>query len=362
MLKKEFFSLLRYSVGSSEETVPIGIEVEDWNDFYLLAQQQSLLGILFYGIERSGGALRPPRSLLLKWYAVSEQIRRENVRANRVAVKVSESFRKVGFRSCILKGQGNALNYPDPYIRMSGDVDIWLDGGRKKIMQFVNSQWRGLTVRYHHVEIPDVDGVPVEVHFMPSLMHAPWLNRRWQGWSALHAEEQFCNKVSLPGGAGEVCVPTLEFNLVYQLQHMFRHVFSEGIGLRQMMDYFFLLQKAKDGLEYRDESLECTLRHLGLYKFAGAVMWVLHEVLGLKEGLMLVPADEEEGRFLLDEILIGGNFGKYDTRLGSKEGEGTIRRYFRMTFRNLRIATHYPAEALCEPLFRTWFFFWRMTH
>lgn len=109
-------------------------------------------------------------------------------------------------------------------------------------------------------------------------------------------------------------------------------------------------------------ALQRELKYLGLWKFAGAVMYVLHEALGLPEAKMIAPIDMNEGRFLLAEIMQGGNFGQYDTRLGSKENEGKLHRYLRMSLRNLRFAKHYPTEALSEPLFRTWFALWKKIH
>ena len=109
-------------------------------------------------------------------------------------------------------------------------------------------------------------------------------------------------------------------------------------------------------------ALQRELKYLGLWKFAGAVMYVLHEALGLPEAKMIAPIDVNEGRFLLAEIMQGGNFGQYDTRLGSKEHEGKLHRYFRMNLRNLRFVKHYPKEALSEPLFRTWFAIWKKIH
>ena len=70
---------------------------------------------------------------------------------------------------------------------------------------------------------------------------------------------------------------------------------------------------------------------------------------------MVAPVDEKEGKFLLSEIMRGGNFGQYDTRLGSKEDESKLHRYLRMNLRSLGFVKHYPTEALSEPLFRTWF-------
>ena len=101
------------------------------------------------------------------------------------------------------------------------------------------------------------------------------------------------------------------------------------------------------------------LKHLGLWKFAQAVMFVMKEVFGLSEDRMIAPMDEKEGRFLLDEIMRGGNFGQYDDRMGSKVGESKIHRYFRMNLRNLRFVKHYPTEAVCESVFRTWFAGWK---
>ena len=104
------------------------------------------------------------------------------------------------------------------------------------------------------------------------------------------------------------------------------------------------------------------LKHLGLWKFAQAVMFVMKEVFGLSENKMIAPINEKEGRFLLDEIMRGGNFGQYDNRMGNKVDESKIHRYFRMNLRNLRFVKHYPTEALCEPVFRTWFALWKKIH
>lgn len=264
---------------------------------------------------------------------------------------------------CILKGQGNALNYPHSYMRNSGDVDIWLEGGHDKIMKFVDAKWSGMLQRYHHVEIPAWKDVAVEIHFTPSYRYVPWINRRMQQWIANMSQKQFSNMVDMPNEVGSICVPTKEFNIVYQLSHMYRHLFSEGIGLWQFMDYYFVLCMFDDGQDkIQIDQLSITLKHLHLYKFACAVMWVLHEVFALENERMIAPPDSKEGAFLLKEIMIGGNFGKYDTRLGNKAKEGIVRRYFRMTWRNLRFVKHYSEEALCEPLFRTWHFFWRIAN
>ena len=104
------------------------------------------------------------------------------------------------------------------------------------------------------------------------------------------------------------------------------------------------------------------LKHLGLWKFAGAVMWVLHETLGLPEAMMIAPMDEKRGRLLLSEILDGGNFGKHFSKYGHFTQQGMAKKYFLKIWRNMHFVRYYPAEALSEPVFRTWHFFWRASH
>ena len=102
------------------------------------------------------------------------------------------------------------------------------------------------------------------------------------------------------------------------------------------------------------------LKYLGLWKFAGAVMYVLHEALGLSEEKMIVPMDEKRGKLLLAEILEGGNFGRHFTKYGHFTQQGMAKKYFLKIWRNMHFVRYYPAEALSEPIFRTWHFFWRM--
>ena len=102
------------------------------------------------------------------------------------------------------------------------------------------------------------------------------------------------------------------------------------------------------------------MRYLGLYDFAGAVMYVLHEVLGLPEERMIAPMDVKRGKLLLAEIMDGGNFGKHATKYGHFTQQGTTKKYFLKIWRNMHFVRYYPAEALSEPIFRTWHFFWRL--
>lgn len=371
-----FFDFLRFIVGSTKE-IPDSLKEVDWKELYAIAKKQALLGVLFHGIRRLPKELAPEQKLLMQWMVMAEMIRKQNIRQFQDSAKVCMNFENKGFANCILKGQGYALLYPDPYMRTTGDIDIYLAGGRKRVMQYINKVCPNQVMRYHHVDFP-VMKTAIEVHFTPSYMFFPIHNSRMQKWFKEVMGEQCNHRVSLPDGYGEIHVPQVSFNVIYILSHLYRHIFTEGIGLRQLLDYYFVLLKWHTDLTNLTDSNKSlpqmtqintdldTLRHelkyLGLWKFAQAVMFVMKEVFGLSEDRMIVPMDEREGRFLLDEIMRGGNFGQYDTRLGSKENEGKLHRYLRMSLRNLRFVKHYPTEALSEPLFRTWFALWKKIH
>lgn len=378
MLKQQkiFFDFLRFCIGSAKE-IPGSLKEVDWKELYAIAKKQALLGVLFHGIQRLPKELAPEQKLLMQWMVMAEMIRKQNIRLFQDSVKVCQNFENEGFANCILKGQGNALLYPDPYMRTPGDIDIYLTGGRKRVMKYVNKVCPNQVMRYHHVDFP-VMKTAIEVHFTLSYMFFPIHNSRMQKWFKEVMGEQCNHRVSLPDGYGEIHVPQVSFNVIYILSHLYRHIFTEGIGLRQLLDYYFVLLKWHTDLTNLTDSnkslpqmtqintdldaLRHELKYLGLWKFAGAVMFVMKEVFGLSEDRMIVPMDEREGKFLLDEIMRGGNFGQYDTRLGSKENEGKLHRYLRMSLRNLRFVKHYPTEALSEPLFRTWFALWKKIH
>lgn len=374
--QKIFFDFLQFCIKTVAE-IPASVKDADWKVMYAIAKKQALIGVLFHGIKQLPKELAPDAGLLMQWMGMAQKIRQQNIRLFLDSAKVCKKFKEVGFRNCILKGQVNALLYPDPYMRTSGDIDIYLDGGRNRVMQYINKVCPNQVMRYHHVDFPVMKSA-IEVHFTPSYMFFPVHNRRMQKRFKKVMDLQCSNIVTLPDGYGEITVPTTSFNVIYILSHLYRHVFTEGIGLRQLLDYYFVLVKWHTDLTNLTESnkslpqmmqistdldaLRHELKYLGLWKFAGAVMYVLHETLGLPEEKMIAPIDVNEGRFLLAEIMQEGNFGHYDTRLGSKENEGKFHRYLRMSLRNLRFVKHYPTEALSEPLFRTWFALWKKIH
>ena len=432
-----FFDFLRFSIGSESE-IPDSLIEADWKELYRIAQKQCLVGILFDGIQRLPSSnVGISRDLLLQWMAQCQMLEKANVRLNDAAIQVSEWFRKKGFRTCILKGQGNALMYPNPYSRTPGDIDIWVEGGDKRVISFVRSISPHEKACYHHIGFPSYKGVEVEVHYRPSFLQCFWHNRKLQKYYERVKEKQFSHRVML-GEQGEIAIPTAEFNLIFQLTHIYAHLMNEGIGLRQLLDYYYVLcdfykvyqnfskthpssltlkggstafpkplspqgtgdvtapprrsepLRSKVGGPSKvspdcagwdrlsiegDNSAGSTtvvtssastaldvvqkeLKELGLWKFAEGIMYIMQKVFGMPASRLIVPPNEKYGKFMLNEVLEAGNFGRHDAR--NRFGKSQLGHNLQRVYRDIRLVRYFPAEALCEPLFRVWHFFWRM--
>ena len=241
------FAFLRYCLGYKGDMSRV-VAGMDWQELYSFASKQALLGLCFDGIERLGKEYpeelkRNPigRELLMNWMGKAQQIRRQNMKVNVVAGKLFSMLRLDGLRCCILKGQGNALMYPNAYSRNPGDVDVWVNVSREQITEYAKKHFKlGDDIRYQHIET-SVDGVPVELHFFPCTMNNPLYHARLQKWFRRNADLQCSHIVGLPDGAGDIAIPTTAFNVIYQLCHLYHHFFDEGIGMRQIIDYYYVV-------------------------------------------------------------------------------------------------------------------------
>lgn len=366
-----FFHLLQYALGNRNDC-PV-LTLGEWREVYAEAQRQALAAFLGDALSRAGHVLkdidadseREFTRLLMQWTAQVMQQSAINRHVSANAVGVAASFWRAGFECCLLKGQGNAMLYPNPDARTAGDIDMWvrprLEPGQRRrtgsdalsVIAFIRRKLPQAEVVYHHVECPPYHGSPVEAHYRPQFMFSAWHNVRLQRYFLRNADRQFRHKVSL--GGGEIAVPTAGFNAVFQLSHIFNHLFHEGIGLRQLVDYYYVVEHLT--AEERHEDWPAVLRPLGLLGMAGAVMWILVDRFGMPADRCIVPPDERRGRFVLREIMAGGNFGQYDHR--DHFGHGRIGRNAQRLWRDVRLLRLFPSEALSEPLFRLWHFGWR---
>jgi hypothetical protein len=413
-MEKLFFEFLQIAIGN-RKSLSVSVTDADWHRLFEFSKRQALIGVGFTAVEKLHAmGVVCPAALRMQWMALALQIEKRNALLNEQCRQLTDRYKHDGFSTCILKGQGNLLNYPDHLRkrRQCGDIDVWAtpisdEGlrikdngiaiagqtgkeeveyveyhGRKAVREYVKMLHRlevnkeKPVIRYHHIEAPKIDGTEVEVHFRPCYAHSPLRNWRMQRWFIDHADVCMKNKTHMG-----FAVPTASVNVVYQMCHLFSHYFDEGLGLRQLMDYYYVLRVwHNDVMECKDlqsqgmwseglgtpvmskEEVMAVLRSFGMKKFAASVMYVLQEVFAMPSLYYICEPNEKEGKKLLAEIMQGGNFGQYDTRDAALINGGMMKHGLWKLKRVLRLVRSYPEEALWEPVFRVYHLFWRITH
>ena len=377
MRLKDYIDFLKFCL-DEESSIPKCVYTIKWHSLLKFAKSQAIIGVYFEGIKRLGNITsnKPKEKDVFEWLCLCRGIENRNIKLFKKTSEIYSRFYDDGFDNCILKGQGNAVLYPNPYSRTCGDIDVWLFNNKCKntckkrrnifsynreiIVKYTHSHFKKAKMRYHHIDFNIYRDCPVELHFMPSLMNNPIINRRLQKWFETEKTTQMTNKITFQnyGSLIEFNAPTNYFNCIYQLSHIQHHYFDEGIGLRQFIDYYYVLKNTFNDNSDNNVDWNKQLNHLGLRKIAGAVMYLMKEILGLDEKFLLVEPDKLRGKILVEEVISGGNFGQKH----KFKHYSSCKKYFAKIARNMQVAWLYPNEALWEPWFRTYHFFWRIKH
>ena len=390
------FEFLQVAVGN-RESLSGGVADTDWLRLFEFCKKQALIGVGFSAVEKLHAmGVVCPAALRMQWMALALQIEKRNDLLNQQCRQLTDRYKHDGFSTCILKGQGNCINYPENLRkrRQCGDIDVWASpicdisvavqtgsndveyvtyNGCRAVREYVRMQHRidgyfeKPVVRYHHIEAPKIDRTEVEVHFRAAHLYSPLRNWRLQKWMNEHADECMKNKTHLG-----FAMPTSSVNVIYQMTHMYKHHIEGGLGFRHLMDYYYALRVwHNDVMECKDlqsqgmwceglgthvmsnEEVMSVIRSFGMTKFAAAVMYVLHKVFDMSSHYYLCNLNEKEGKKLLAEIMNSGNFGHYDSEKPNVY-QHRIQYHIWKFKRIFRLAMSYPEEALWEPVFRVW--------
>ena len=360
-----FYQLLRMALGR-QVCLPHTPNEQEWKALYELAKKQSLIGVCFAGVQKlQTQRQEPPEMTYLTWMGMAAKIQQRNEVVSRQCVELQGQLAADGLRSCVLKGQGvgalyrvhendndNNQNSSDlSMLRQSGDIDVWVDTDEEGALRWVKKYQRELDFDYKHVHLDVLEGTSVEVHYRPSTSRVPWYMKRVDHFT----REKACWTNAVALGDGMVNVPSLEFNLVFILQHIFGHLFAEEMTLKQYLDYYFVLKQAHEKGADVQEAYRW-MQRMGMGSFARATMWLLREVFGMPEEWMICEADADEGRFLLDRVMA--------KEQKAKKGEhGSVRWHLSVFWaqqsKNLHLLTHYPLEVMFSPLWLVRHFFWK---
>lgn len=342
---KLFYELIQVAL-KDRETLSYPPTSKEWRALYDAAITQALAGICFTAIQRLPINQRPDEELYWEWLGIVTQIQAQNEVMDRRTAKVWGQLNEAGLVSAVIKGQGIAVEYGElASFRQSGDIDIWVKGGYNIVCDYVQRKAPTIDLAYHRFHFDLFEDSEVELHFRPTLMRNLLDDRLLAQWYNSFGTDSFV----LLQDKGFM-VPSPEFNRIFILTHIYRHFLFEGIGLRQVMDYYFVLRNSK-GVETEKDML----RRLKLMRFGEAIMWILHNKFGLEDKYLICRMNEKEGRFVLKEIEQTGNFGQGDTRYNYRY----LFKLRRQIAHGSHLMMHYPSEVIWTPIWLIYHKIWK---
>ena len=378
-MNRLFFELIQVAIGT-RNCLSHTPSVDEWGELYAMAKKQSLIGICFAAVQRLPEDVRPSEMLYLTWMGMAAKIQQKNEMMKAKGDRLLSELRKDGMDACILKGQsvaslykvldgfnGGQVSSDLSFLRQSGDIDVWVKN--RSVME-LDAYVKELGLKPHttaaHVSYEDKDGVEIELHADPAFFRSFRNDRILKKWFKEFNDSSFDSAKELGGN-----VSTVEFNLVYMMVHMYHHVLFEGLGLRQLMDYYFVLRTVEKSKECREciesicskqpsiPSVLSVLDNFGMKKFASGIMWIMKEVFAFEDRYLICEVSEKYGRLILEDVMTGGNFGHHDEKNKGLHGGTAVGRSFSGLKRNMKFFALGPWEILSSPEWSTWHWIWR---
>ena len=366
-INEQFFDLIRVALGRAV-CLSHSPTASEWGELYAMAKKQSLVGVCFAGVQKLVGQQQePPEMLYLTWMGMAAKIQQCNEIVNRQCVELQAKLSDDGMRSAILKGQGVGQLYGSlAGLRQSGDIDVWVPGGAQALMAYARAKYGEVSYDYINAHLPVYQDTEVELHWRVQSMNNLLKNNRLQKWLKEHEEDVLGGKAVMANGES-LTVPTSAFNRFYILLHAFNHVMSSGLGLRQLMDYYFVLKVFSSSCDATervraDAELVKLFRSFGMMRFARSVMWLLAHVfedMSSDKSWAFCEPLESEGRFLLNEVMAGGNFGHHDERIKNTGLKGVWGEKSTQLQHVFLVARHYPSEIFWTPVWIIYHKLWK---
>lgn len=352
ILKHTFFELIQVALGT-RICLSHTPTVEEWGKLYELVKKQELIGICFFAVELLHIQHQtPPSEILVQWFGMAEIIKKRNKVVDKQCVELAHRFDADGLEYCIMKGQQVGRYYGNmAQFRQPGDIDVWIKGGMKKVIDYVQNIAPTNSISHQHVHLHVFENTTVEMHYIPAELHDPFFN-----YALKYHLQYFGNfkKLDDSGCLNGISAPSDEFNIIHIIAHSFRHLFGEGLTLRQLMDLYFVLNNWNPSDEVKIKIKESII-DCGLYKYTGAIMYVLAKAFGLSNEKMICSPMENEGCFLLNFIM--------DTRCsGFGASESAWKRFWRIQKFNLRLWRLAPSEVFWTPIWRIFNWLWMKRH
>ena len=305
----------------------------DWGEVYLLAEEQSVIGLVAAGIEavqgewlKVHGSSLVPQAVALQFVDQTLQIEQRNKAMNAFVAELIELLRKEDVYAVLVKGQGIAQCYEKPLWRSSGDVDLLLsEDNYEKAKAFLAPQASSVDqegVYAKHIGMT-INGLVVELH---GRLRCGLSGKLERVLDEIQKDTFYGGSVSSWNNDGvQVFKLSKENEVFYVFAHFLGHFYKGGIGLRQICDWCRLLYTYRDSLNYG--LLESWIRKAGLVSEWKAFYNLATKYLGMSDefqvsgSMFQVDSQfEKKAERIMEFILEVGNFGHNRDMSFYKEG------------------------------------------
>lgn len=348
--KSQFIlSLLKLGIGTesvhdSQGTVNdsvkdlLQLSWQKWQEVMALAERQGVLAIAVDGLQVLMEAHRGEilavkenpeewQMWLLENIGQLTQYETLNHQQRKVIAELSEMWAAEGIRMMVFKGQANAALYPKPEHRAVGDIDCWLFGDAEKGDDIAKAQGAEVSFEwYRHSKISFHDET-IENHRVMSHTRG---NRKKQEM------ERELRKLAKPhtdnSFIGKAMRPSAQFNACFLTYHGLHHFTSEGLRMKQILDWAMFLQKEQDMVDWDDYWEFC--KRYKLERFAAVMNMIATEQLGVvfhtnsqdlrNERARLEFTDSTEMEMLAEKVLLSTLYDD-DYLFNSGKSDWTVR-------------------------------------
>ncbi len=299
--QKAVLSLLKSALFGSEALLPDSL---NWREVFVECQRQTVAALAFSSVPK--GALTDDQ--YNKWKRLSKMVIANNLQVSFDHTSLHQLLSENGIPYVILKGCASAAYYPEPSLRMMGDVDFLV---YKDNIEAVTALLCKNGFEYDKAFNPYERAFSKE----ESVWELHWDVNGAPGGRAGKIIHQYvlkmidnAEKTKTPEGC--YMIPCAFDHGLVMLLHCSIHLLNGGIGLRHLCDWAVFVEQFSD--EEFSNLFEKRLKAAGLWRFAQILTATCSEFLGASEKEWAKAENKEMLLELILDIFEAGNFGKKD--------------------------------------------------
>lgn len=358
MTKGLFLQLLQVALGT-RDSLDRALTAEEWEAMYEMAKVQAVVGLMNTAFARLPKDQWPPRMMLFKWAPQAKHVEDAHTLHVEVLCEVHQALVKNGIEHVFMKGLTCGARYPKPESRTCGDIDFLVSSAdfarTLDVMDELGKVDRDLVHEHHGMA--HYKNVTIEPHYKLHNYQSLKNDEAMQ----LMVDEVFPADIKtinvgdskLAVQCDNVPVLPMEFEGMFLVSHMVNHVYEEGLGLRQVIDFMQWAVVCASSDAFDKNKHLAYLKRMRMERSHRIFTRICEKYLGLSAAIFGYSYSEKETAFadkMMEDIMRVGNFGRGEYVFHRDGWIGDFQNYWWVSSRAIRLAYLCPSEAYMWPV------------